>query len=113
MYTVIQMHFRLLLIMKTNTMNHDQSQSIHGTCADPEEETGGLTPPPPLKNHKQKGFSSNTGPDPLKIAATKPAFNVGPSSVHQRNAIHLMAFRWRTDDGPLIVVLGSSIPSST
>ena len=24
-----------------------------------------------------------------------------------------MAFHWRTDDGPLLVVLGSSLPSST
>ena len=30
---------------------------------------------------------SNTGPDPLKNhKATKPAFNVGQSSAHQRNA---------------------------
>ena len=36
---------------------------------------------PPLKNHPNMGFLSNTGPDPLKIhIATKPAFNVGPSS---------------------------------
>ena len=30
---------------------------------------GGRTPPPPppLKNHKNIGFPSNTGPDPLKI----------------------------------------------
>ena len=26
---------------------------------------------------------------------------------------HLMAFRWWVDDGPLIVVLGSSLPTST
>ena len=30
---------------------------------------------PPLKNHKNIGFLSNTGPGPLKI--TNPAFNVG------------------------------------
>ena len=55
----------------------------------------------PLKNHKIIGFLSNTGPDPQKNhKATKPAFNVGPSSVRQRNA----AFRWRADDGPLLVV---------
>ena len=37
--------------------------------------TGGLDP---LKNHKNLGFLSNTGPDPLKNhKATKPAFNVG------------------------------------
>ena len=39
---------------------------------------------PPLKNHKNIGFLSNTGPGPL---ATKPAFNVGPTSARQRNAI--------------------------
>ena len=37
---------------------------------------------PPLKNHKNIGFLSNTGPDPLKNhKATKPAFNVGPLNV--------------------------------
>ena len=25
----------------------------------------------------------------------------------------MMAFRWRADDGPLLVVFGSSLPSST
>ena len=41
-----------------------------------------------LKNHKNLGFLSNTGPDPLKnYKATKPAFNVGPPSARQRNAI--------------------------
>ena len=43
--------------------------------------------PPPLENHKNTGFLSNTGPDPLKNhKATNPAFNVGPSSARQRNA---------------------------
>ena len=67
------------------------------TCADPERggEPGGL--PPPLKNHKNIGFLSNACPDLLKnYKATKPAFNVGPSSAGQQNAI-----RWWTDDGPL------------
>ena len=56
------------------------------------------------------GFLCNTGPDPLKNhKATKPAFNVGPSSARQRNAIS-MAFNWRADDGPIKAVFGSSIP---
>ena len=39
---------------------------------------------PPLKNHKNIGFSSNTGLDPLKNhKATKSAFNVGSSSARQ------------------------------
>ena len=52
--------------------------------------SGGGTrgPDPPIPEKSQNiGFSSNTDPDPLKIAATKPAFNVGPSSARQRNAI--------------------------
>ena len=49
--------------------------------ADPE---GGGGPDLPLKNHKNIGFLSNTGPDPLKNHnATKPTFNVGPSSACQ------------------------------
>ena len=67
-----------------------------------------LSGPTSLKYHKNIGFLSNSGPDPLKnYEATEPAFNVGPSSVRQRNAI-LMAFRWWAVDGPLTVVFGSS-----
>ena len=33
------------------------------SCADPEGDRG--SKPPPLKNHKNIGFLSNTGPDPL------------------------------------------------
>ena len=68
-------------------------------------------PPPPKKKKSQKiGFLSNTGPDPLtNHKATKPAFNVWPSSAHQQNDIS-MVFRWRAYDGPFIVVCGSSIP---
>ena len=47
----------------------------------------GSGPPPPGK-YKNIGFLSNAGPDSLKITkATKPAFNVGPSSARKRNAI--------------------------
>ena len=59
----------------------------------------------PQKNHKNIGFLSNAGPDPLKnLKATKPEYNVGQSSV---------AVRWRADDGPLLMlqVFGSSLPS--
>ena len=49
------------------------------SCAD-----RGFGLPPPLKNHKNIGFLSNTGPDPLKNhKASKPAINVGPSSPPQ------------------------------
>ena len=56
------------------------------TCADPEGGNGGSGPH--LKKHKNIGFLSNSGPDPLKnYEATEPAFNVGPSSARQQNAI--------------------------
>ena len=68
---------------------------------------GGTDPPPPLKNDNTIGFPSNTDPDPQKNRkVTRPAFNVGPLYVRQ-------AFRWRADVGPLMVVFGSSLPSST
>ena len=56
--------------------------------ADPEG-VGRPDPPPLLKNHKNIGFpKSNICPDPLNNhKATKPAFNVGPTSARQRNAI--------------------------
>ena len=66
-------------------------------CADPE---GGMGSGPLLKNHINIWFLSNTSEDPLKNhKATKPAFDVGPSSASQRKAIE-MVFRWRADDGP-------------
>ena len=70
----------------------------------------GSDPPPPEKS-QNIGFHSCTGPDPLKnLKATKPAFNVGPSSARQRNAI-----QWRFAGEPMIVrffvVFGSSLPS--
>ena len=66
---------------------------------------GVLTPPGKLQSYI--GFLSNTGQDPLENhKATKPAFNVGP-------IISPQAFRWWANDGLLLVVLGSSLPSST
>ena len=65
----------------------------------------GDTDPP----EKSQTFGVSGSPENHK--ATKPAFNIGPTPAHQRNAIK-MAFHWRADDGPLIVVIGSSLPSS-
>ena len=65
---------------------------------------------PPLNNQNHIGLLSNTGPDHLKNhKATEPAFNVWPSSARQRIAFS-MAFRWRVENGLLIVVhvFGSS-----
>ena len=60
--------------------------------------------PHSMKTRKNIGFLSSTGPDPLKnLKTTKPVSNVGSYSAPQRNAIY-MAFRWRVEDGLLIVV---------
>ena len=91
----------------------ENTQLVNSDLSCTEPEKGGQGVRTPLKNHKNIGFLSNTGPDPLKNhKATKPVFNVGPPSAHQRNTIE-MAFRWQANDGPLIVVFGSSLPSST
>ena len=64
--------------------------AIHGkpvSCADPEIGTGG----PDLKNQKNIGFLSNTGPDPLKNhKAARPAM------LSNYRHVSLAA-----DDGPL------------
>ena len=58
-------------------------------------------------------FLGITGSDPLKNHKdTKPAFDLGPLSARQRNAIY-MALHMQADYGPLKVVFGSYLPSST
>ena len=58
----------------------------------------GSGPPPPPENHKNIGFLSNIGPDPLKIQASIQCWAIiGPPA--KRNAISV-AFRLRDDDGP-------------
>ena len=72
----------------------------------------GPDPPPPMKNHKNIGFSSNTVPDSLKNRSYQASIQCwGIIGTPVKG--HLMAFRWRAHDGPLIVVLGSFLPSST
>ena len=72
---------------------------------------GDRGPDPPLKNHKNIGFSSNTGPDPLKNCSYQSSTQwwaiIGTPAKR-----HFMAFCWRADDDPLIVVLGAFLPSS-
>ena len=58
---------------------------IKKSWTDPEGGQGVWTP---LENHKNIGFLGNTGPDPqINHKATKPAFNFGPLSACQQNAI--------------------------
>ena len=63
-----------------------QREDGRGPCADPEG--GGQGVRTPHEKSQKYRFHINTGPDPLKKhKATKPAFNVGPSSARQRKAI--------------------------
>ena len=64
----------------------------------------GVGPDPPLKNHKAIGFLSNPAPSPLKNRqATK----------YSMLSYHRPASETLFNDGPLMVVIGSPIPSST
>ena len=64
--------------------------------------TGGPdTTPPPVKNHKNIGFLSNTDPEPLENhKATKPTFNV----CHHWNARET-PFKWRFAGGLMMALL--------
>ena len=71
-----------------------------------QREVQGIRTPPPLKNHKNIGFLSSTGPNPLKNSkATKPAFNVGQSSTRQRNT--KTPFKWCFAVGPIMARLSA------
>ena len=80
------------------------------TCADPAGKHG--TPTPPLKNHKNIGFLSNIGPNPRKITKLPNQLSMFGQHRHASET----PFKWRfagwADDGPHIVVFGSSFPSS-
>ena len=67
--------------------NNDHTSSCYClSWADPDGGTRG--PDPLLENHKAIWFLISTGPVPMENhKATKSAFNVGPSSVSQRNAL--------------------------
>ena len=101
---------QLLAKMNPKQINVDRINYKYNAFHGRIQRGGGTGGPPPLKNHKNIGFLCNTGPDPLtNLIATKSAFNVGPASARQRNAIS-MAFRWRADGGPFTAVFISSIP---
>ena len=66
--------------------------SINNTSMRGSRGGGGMGFGPPLKNHKNIGFLSNTGPDPLKNhKATKLVFNVwaiiGPPANRHFNGV--------------------------
>ena len=74
----------------------------------------GAASPDPFKNHKNIGFLNKTGLDPQKITKLPSQHSIFGHNRHASETPGLkMAFRWRADDGPLMVVFGSPIPSST
>ena len=66
---------------------------------------------PPEKSQKYRVSEQYWSGSPEIDKLTKPAFNCGSLSARQRKAI-LMAFCWRSNDGLLIVIFGSSLSSS-
>ena len=69
-------------------------------------------PPPPPEKSQNIGFSSNTCPDSLKNRICEASIQCW-AFIGMPAKRHLMALRWRADDGPLTVGLGSSLPLST
>ena len=82
-----------------------QPKKTEESCADSDPGVVTRIPDPhPLENHNLKGFLRNTAQEPLdNHKAIQPAFNFGPPSTRQRNAIW-MAFRWWADGGPLCLL---------
>ena len=65
-----------------------------------------------MKNQKHLGFSSNTGLDPRKIAKLPSQHSILGHHPHASKT-PLSCVSLAGDDGPLMMVLGSSLPSST
>ena len=82
------------------------------SCADPKGGRIGCWDPPPLKNHKNIGFLSNTGSDPLKNCSYQASIQCW-AIIGTPAKRHLMAFHWWADDGLLIGIHGSSLSLST
>ena len=81
--------FFLLLVYIANNTEPEQTAPLADQHVRIQRGGQGVrTPPPTLKNHKNIGFLKQYwSGSPENHKATKPAFNVGPSSARQRNAI--------------------------
>ena len=77
------------MLTEVRDLSFGSSLNLHTVTAMGASRAGG---------HKNIGFPRNTGPDPLKNhKATKPAFNVGPSSDASKAPL-----QWRFAGGPLM-----------
>ena len=70
----------------------------HEACADPEVGGGGQGARTPLENHKNIGFLSNTGLEPLKITKLPSQHSM---LGHHRHASE-MPFKYRFAGGPMM-----------
>ena len=99
----------LMMSLNTDTSTYNV-MTMHLAWADPEG--GGQGSGPPLKNHKNIGFHSNTVPDSLKKSQSYQASIQCWATIAPPAKRYLMVFCWWADDGPLLVLFGSSLPSS-
>ena len=88
--------FCCLLITFANSLDLDQARQNFGPHGRIQRGAGGLDPPPlPLKNHKNIGLLSNTGPDPLKITKLPSQHSLLGHNRHARE----MPFKWHFAGG--------------
>ena len=82
-------HMRKVPHACSSPFHRDRMSNMCGS----REGTGGPDPPP-LKNHKNTGFSSNTGPDPLKNRSCQPSIQcwaiIGPPAKRHLNGVSLV-----------------------
>ena len=76
-------------------------------------EGGGVGVRTPLKNHKNIGFLSNTGPDPLKNNNQASIQFCGIIGTPAKRHLKWCFAGWPMIAGSLVVVFGSSLPSTT
>ena len=62
-FGTLEVFLEYFFIKKETSRQQFENHPACKACADAEGDRG--PPPPPLKNHKNIGFPSNTGPDPL------------------------------------------------
>ena len=98
-----QISLQLRTTKSTHTLCRRMERRRH-CMADPEGRAGGPDSPPTEKSQQYRDWSGSLG----KSQSYQASIQCWAKSANQRHVI-LMTFRWRADDGPLIVALGSSL----
>ena len=84
--------------MRAGKLHQLAMHTFYGTCADPEEGTGGPDPPPPPEKLQNIGSLRITGPDPLKITNLPSQHSM---LGHHRHASET-PFKWRFAGRPMM-----------